>query len=51
MFGGLFDRTGSIDDLSRAIDLAQNVVEATPEYHPQRPARLGTLAKHPWPAI
>jgi len=43
MLSRRFERTGSIDDLNRAVDVAEQAVNATPEDHPNRAGRLNNL--------
>ncbi|RYP53061.1 hypothetical protein DL770_011005 [Monosporascus sp. CRB-9-2] len=41
--GRRFERTGSMDDLNRAIDVADMAIDATPQDHPDRAAYLNNL--------
>jgi hypothetical protein len=41
--GRRFERTGSMDDLNRAVDVADMAVNATPQDHPDRAGRLNNL--------
>ncbi|KAK4097643.1 hypothetical protein N658DRAFT_269779 [Parathielavia hyrcaniae] len=41
--GTRFERTGSMDDLNRAVDVADKAVDATPQDHPDRAALLTNL--------
>ncbi|KJZ70853.1 hypothetical protein HIM_09767 [Hirsutella minnesotensis 3608] len=41
--GTRFDRTGSMDNLDRAVEVADMAVAATPQDHPDRAARLNNL--------
>ncbi|KAI1504695.1 CHAT domain-containing protein [Biscogniauxia marginata] len=43
MLGVRFERTGSINDLNRIIDLLSMAVDATPQDHPKRAGRLNLL--------
>jgi len=43
MLGMRFERTGSMDDLNRAVDAATMAVDATPQDHPDRAGRLNNL--------
>ncbi|KJZ70857.1 hypothetical protein HIM_09771 [Hirsutella minnesotensis 3608] len=41
--GSRFERTGSMDDLDRAVDFSSMALEATPQDHPDRAGRLSNL--------
>ncbi|KAL7918917.1 CHAT domain-containing protein [Trichoderma austrokoningii] len=43
MLGRRFERTGSMDDLNRAVSVASDAVDATPHDHPHRAACLNNL--------
>ncbi len=43
MLGTQFEQTGSIDDLNRAVDVASQAVDATPQDHPNRARWLNNL--------
>ncbi|RYP80093.1 hypothetical protein DL770_006376 [Monosporascus sp. CRB-9-2] len=43
MLGRRFERTGSMDDLNRAVDIADMALNATPQDHPDRTSRLSNL--------
>jgi methyl coenzyme M reductase subunit C-like uncharacterized protein (methanogenesis marker protein 7) len=43
MLGRRFERTGSMDDLNRAVEVTNMAVDATPQDHPDRAACLNNL--------
>ncbi|RYP43130.1 hypothetical protein DL770_011836 [Monosporascus sp. CRB-9-2] len=43
MLGRRFERTGSMDDLNRAVDVADMAVDATPQDHPDRASMFNNL--------
>ncbi|RYP55467.1 hypothetical protein DL770_010905 [Monosporascus sp. CRB-9-2] len=43
MLGMRFERTGSIADLNRAVDVADMAVDSTPQDHPDRAGWLNNL--------
>ncbi|KAL8364968.1 hypothetical protein RB595_003992 [Gaeumannomyces hyphopodioides] len=43
LLGRRFERTGSMDDLNRAVEVANMAVDATPQNHPDRAGRLNSL--------
>ncbi|KAL8367940.1 hypothetical protein RB599_003723 [Gaeumannomyces hyphopodioides] len=43
LLGRRFDRTGSMDDLNRAVEVTDMAVDATPQDHPDRAAILNNL--------
>ena len=46
MLSRRFERTGSIDDLNRAVDVTSMAVDATPQDHPDRAVILSNLGSH-----
>ena len=47
LLGTQFERTGAMDDLSRAVDVADKAVDATPHDHPDRAGYLSNLGNRP----
>ncbi|EJT69155.1 hypothetical protein GGTG_13264 [Gaeumannomyces tritici R3-111a-1] len=46
LLGTRFERTGSMDDLNRAVEVANMAVDATPQNHPNRAGWLSNLGNH-----